>query len=316
MFVSSGTVAILMATFNGERYLAEQIDSIINQTYTDWVLFIRDDGSTDGTVNVIDRYCANYPDKIIRIFDSSEKHGSSANFANLQQFVTNNYDFSLFMFADQDDVWLTNKIELSAKRIHEFNDNQPVLIHTDLKVVDKNLNELDKSYVGYRALRPDFKDINHLLIQNNATGCTMMWNKPLNDIISDSLSIDGIIQHDWWMSLVASGFGKIEFLSEPTILYRQHDRNEIGATKVNSLNFIRKRFLGRKVLKEKLVKSVYQAEVFFSCYGSELDQKNAEVVKAFSNLYNKGKINRVLTIIRYGFYKQGLVQVIGELVLI
>ena len=232
----NNTVAICLATYNGERYLSEQLDSILAQTYQNFHLFIRDDHSKDGTVSILEKYSENHPDKITVINDPNLSGGSSQkNFASILNWVKKQFNFEYFMFSDQDDFWLPNKIQISLEKIRKIEKNfdGPVLIHTDLRVVDKDLKTLGESFFAYRALDPSKHDLRHLLIQNNITGCTMLWNKKLNDIVD--ISSDEVAMHDWWMALVACCFGKIDYVNEPTILYRQHGDNVVGATNVNSI---------------------------------------------------------------------------------
>lgn len=317
MQINETTVAICMATYNGEQYLSEQIESILHQTYRNWVLFIRDDGSGDGTQEIICRYTAAYPEKIFWIDDASLSGGSAQrNFAAVLSWVTRNHGFRYFMFCDQDDVWLDTKIEksLHTLRQQEMHCDQPLLIHTDLKVVDRDLNVLGDSFFGYRALDPGVTDLRHLLVQNNVTGCTMLWNKALNDLLA--LQGETMAMHDWWITLAASAFGKILCLREPTILYRQHGENTVGATRVNSLGFILKRLMGSNHVRKTLQMAVHQAGVFLSCYESRLAKDQISALRTFSDLYSHGKIGRILTICKGSYLKQGWIQIIGELLFI
>lgn len=317
MNITDNTVAICMATYNGAMYVKEQIESIEQQSYTNWILFIRDDNSTDDTGYIIKEKAKKNPEKIMVIEDDHLQGGSSKkNFAEILKWVSHNYDFNYFMFSDQDDYWLPQKVELSlnkVKKVEETYDG-PVLIHTDLKVVDKNLNVIGESFIKYRALDPTTKDINHLLVQNNITGCTMCWNKKLNDILD--ISDDRVAMHDWWMALAATCFGKIEFIKEPTILYRQHGNNVVGATNVNSLSFIIKRLMGNAHVRETLNMSMVQARAFESYYRDELSKNQQTLVKEFSNLETKSKIEKIKTVLKRGYLKQGLVQIIGEIMFI
>ena len=310
-------MAICMATYNGEKYVEEQIDSIGAQSYSDWVLFIRDDNSSDETVRIIRRCIEKYQDKIVLIEDKKLQGGSSKkNFAGILNWVDQNCKFRYFMFSDQDDYWLPTKVETSIKMVKrlEADYDGPVLVHTDLKVVDQNLQILGESFVKYRALNPAIKDINHLLVQNNITGCTMCWNEKLNRIIN--LSDDNVAMHDWWMALVAACFGKIEFISEPTILYRQHGNNVVGATNVNSFSFIIQRLTGHVHVRETLDMSMNQAEAFSEYYKKQLSNEQLTTVQKFASLKSEHKLSKIVTILRKKYLKQGIVQVIGELMFI
>lgn len=317
MVIDNNTIAICMATYNGEAYLAEQIDSILRQTYQNWLLFIRDDGSQDGTTEIIQRYEQQYHDRIVWIEDPSLAGGSSKkNFASILSWVKRNYDFPYFMFADQDDVWLETKIEKSIQLLQEYEtvSKIPLLVHTDLKVVDQDLIVLGESFFQYRALNPNVKDLRHLLIQNNVTGCTMLWNKALNELLN--IEDDAVAMHDWWIALTACCFGKILCLKEPTILYRQHGSNVVGATRVNTLGFILKRLSGSNHVRKTLLMAVEQAAAFRNCYAEQLNSENHRVLRTFSELYTHNKIVRIFTVCREPFLKQGFVQIIGELIFI
>ena len=298
MEISKTSIAICMATYNGEGYISEQIESILAQTYSDWRLFIRDDNSNENTVQMIDEYVGKYPGKIVRINDSSLIGGSSKkNFAAIVKWVKEHYEFNYYAFSDQDDFWLPDKVEKTFTLLKsiEVENGGPVLVHTDLKVVDSNLKELGPSFFEYRALNPDVKDLNHLLIQNNITGCTMMWNKALNDIVT--LDDDAVAMHDWWLTLAACCFGRIECLKEPTILYRQHESNVVGATKVNTPSFIVKRLVGNNHVKETLKLSVLQAHAFVQHYEKTLDEIQKRLIDDFSKLYSMNKIQRIIFVI-------------------
>ena len=317
MHIDKDTIAICMATYNGERYLSEQIDSILAQTYSNWILFIRDDNSKDNTSSIIDEYTIKYPEKILKIEDKSLVGGSSKkNFAAIIEWVKYHYAFNYYAFSDQDDYWLPEKVEktIDVLKKAEGKTIRPVLVHTDLKVADSKLQELGPSFFKYRALNPDVKDLNHLLIQNNITGCTMMWNRSLNDMVT--LDDDAVAMHDWWLTLAACCFGTIKCLQEPTILYRQHDNNVVGATKVNTPSFIIKRLFDNNHVKETLKMSVVQAGAFVHHYEKLLDEIQKSLIENYSKLYSMNKMQRIFYVIKNRHLKQGTVQIIGEVIFI
>lgn len=311
MKINTNTVAICLATYNGEKYLREQLDLIVTQTHEDWILFIRDDELKDNTLYIINEYEKKYSKKIFLIKDDFTAHSSFKNFL----YILNNikkYDFNYFMFCDQDDVWKKDKIHLSFESIKNKND-RPILVHTDLEVVNSNLEILGNSFFKYRALNPNIKEINRLLIQNNVTGCTMMWNKKLNDLID--LNNINIVMHDWWITLVAAIFGEIIFINKPTIMYRQHGNNVVGATKVNSIKFIFNRLMKSNKIKKTMIDLVEQAKELLNSYNIN-DESIKNLIENYSKLYDKNKITRIHKVFKYKFLKQGLIQVIGELIFI
>lgn len=317
MHIDHETIAICMATYNGDSYLREQIESVLNQTNQNWVLFVRDDNSTDSTLQILQQYTSLYQNKIILIEDASLAGGSAKqNFASILSWVSTHYSFSYFMFADQDDVWLDTKVEKSLQfmKDNEADGSIPLLVHTDLTVVDRQLSVLADSFFHYRNLDPHLTDLRRLLVQNNVTGCTMLWNRALNDLLD--LRNQNIVMHDWWITLTACVFGKILCLEEPTILYRQHGSNVVGATRVNSFGFILKRLRSYKQVQSKLKMSVAQAGAFLEHYKASLSQDQADILQQFSSLYHYGKLGRIIRICRGSFLKQGLIQIIGELLLI
>ena len=300
-----------MATYNGAAYLKEQIESILAQTYSNFVLFIRDDGSTDETVQILKEYRENYPERIELIESASNgKKGSKHNFAAILSYVKAEYDFRYFMFSDQDDKWLSDKIEKSMKAMKNSENDAD----NKAGIKDYNLNTLGESFIRYRALNPETKDLSHLLVQNNATGCTMLWNKALNDLIC--MEDDRVAMHDWWFVLAACCFGEIIFVNEATVLYRQHGDNVVGATKVNTPGFIVKRLSGSNHVKDTLHMSVTQAGAFADYYRDRLSDEQTKILVKYADLYNHNKIVRVSTVLKGKYLKQGVVQIIGELMFI
>lgn len=241
-------VAILMATYNGEMYVAEQIESILNQTFSDWVLYIRDDGSTDKTVEILESF-RNKCDKINLVTDDYNNKGAKWNFIHLLEIVDADY----YMFCDQDDIWLPNKIEKSFSslmKIEQF--GIPSLVCCDLRVANQSLSTIYDSFWKYMKLSPK------LLIQrkyaiscNLFTGCTMMFNRAAKEV---SLPVHPtMILHDYWVGLnVIANNGNISVISEPLILYRQHQNNVCGAQPIGkSLSYYINKIIGiNEVIKD------------------------------------------------------------------
>ncbi len=227
-------VAVLMATYNGEKYLEEQLDSILNQTYKDFTIYIQDDGSSDNTVSIINSYAENY-NNIMFINNGLNRLGASLNFMTLLNYVDSEY----YMFADQDDFWLTNKIELSINRLINIESqngkNSPIIVHTDRTYTDQKLNVTQVSEFNPRNRElkdieykvEELKNCNILSIYTIVGGCTMAINKKAKEI---SLPYLNIRMHDATIAMRVAHHEKgiISTIYESTILYRQHESNTCG----------------------------------------------------------------------------------------
>ena len=313
-------IAILLATYNGEHYIKEQIDSILNQTNKNFDLYIRDDNSVDKTKEIIKEYMKLHKNIfLIENYNFIENHGASNNFLNLISFLKTKQSYKYYMFSDQDDVWNENKIEKTLKEMkntERVNGDIPILVHTDLMVVNQKLEILDDSFFNYRCLNSSINKINRLIIQNNVTGCTMMINRLLFDKIPVNKNTIKIAMHDWWITLIACSFGKISFLNESTIKYRQHEKNVVGATKVKSFKFIFNRLFKKNYVKETLNKAIIQAEEFYNVYNKELKTEDKEIILKFISLKSEKKIKKIYIIFKYNYFKQGLIQKIGQILFI
>ncbi len=305
----SKTIDIVMTTFNGCKYIQKQIESILEQTIKDWELFIRDDGSTDDTLRIINEFKKRYSDKIFIINNSFENLGSKRSFGRILETIDSNY----FMFCDQDDIWLPEKMEIALKRMLElegkYGRKVPILIHTDLKVVDEELNIHCDSLSKYQNLKSDkVKTFNRLLVQNIITGSTVMINRALKEI---AIPIpERAIMHDWWFGLVASAFGKVDYINIPTVLYRQHDLSEIGAKRWDLL-FILKGMTSLKDKKISIENTINQAKCFLERYRSELSSNDLEMVKAYAQLNERNFLKKRLLIIKHRFFKIGIIRNLG-----
>ena len=198
-----------------------------------WRIIIRDDGSTDNTINIINRYLELYPERIELVADNLGNIGVCQSYARLIGVS----DAEYIMLADQDDVWLKDKINISIQKMLEYEKRNsklaPALIHTNLRVVDNKLNCINKSFMNYQGLNGNRVHLNQLILQNCITGCTILFNRSLKNFI---LPINNAARiHDWWIAIIASIVGKIIYIDQPTILYRQHSSNTIGAIKKHSL---------------------------------------------------------------------------------
>lgn len=229
-------IAILLATYNSSKYISEQLNSLFAQTYKDWKLYVRDDGSTDNTVAIIKEYVSKYPEKVYLVNDNLGSLKSYHNFVALMKAVSCDY----YMFCDHDDVWLPNKIEISMKEMlaqEKLHKGLPILIHTDMKVVDQNLNVLSDSFWKYSRFLPNHTKFWELVCCNCVNGCTMLFNNKAKEICFKN--VDYCLMHDTLVAQSTSSFGGIiKEIKMSTMLYRQHINNVIGAPDVKRGYFV------------------------------------------------------------------------------
>lgn len=223
-------VSILLATYNSSKYISEQIRSIQDQTYEDWLLYVRDDGSTDNTVELLENIGKR--DSRIKVLASDNLNlGAAKSFMKLLELVDSDY----YMFCDHDDVWLPQKIEKSLNKMLEVERDVkgPIVIHTDLAVVDANLTSINDSYWKAVGIKPKIITMfNMIQVFNCVTGCTMFFNKEVK-LVSLPYN-EASPMHDWWIAIKTKmNNGIIAQVNEPLIKYRQHGRNEVGAKKVD-----------------------------------------------------------------------------------
>lgn len=303
------TVEILLATYNGECYIREQIDSILNQEYSNWIVRVCDDASTDHTYEILSEYRNRFPDKFI--LEKNQKGFGSAklNFFHLIRQSSCDY----VMCCDQDDVWLPNKISLTLQEMkRNEKEDMPVLVHTDLKVVDAKLHVLSESFFQHSNLRKSF-EYRDILIQNHVTGCTMMMNRPLVDLLNMQENYEDILMHDWLAVIVAAGLGKVAFVDCPTMLYRQHAVNSVGAKKYGLALLISK--LKNNSIRKSLIATTGQAAQIAKTYEQEFCKENYELALQYSQIFEKNKIKRSRFYFKNKIWKKGLPRQIWQLIL-
>ncbi len=299
-------VDVLLATCSGERFLAQQIDSILNQTYPFIRIIISDDASEDDTQKIIQEYVGRFPEKILFI-ENQKRLGIKKNFSLLMKISSAPY----VLFSDQDDIWLPQKVEKTLNCIQSMEDkfgSQPFLVHTDLTVVDEHLKVLHNSFWKYVNINPLVNmTFNRLLNQNVVTGCTMMVNRLLVELARPIP--EEAFMHDWWITLVAATLGKIAVLNESTIFYRQHGKNTLGAQKFGSVKNLIVNF---KKLMHKDIRKFQQATFFYHRYHELLEIEHKNNLKLFLNLQRLSWFRKRYAIYKNGFFKQGFLRNIAD----
>lgn len=303
-------IAILMAAYDGELYIGDQIDSILAQTDDRWHLTIQDDGSRDATLAVARMRASDHPGRITVRARSVNSGSAMRNFFELLLST----DAPYAMFADDDDVWLPEKIAVTRDAMttleRRFGPQTPILVHTDLAVTDAHLATLSPSMARSQRLDGGEARLSRLLVQNTVTGCTVMINRALADLVRPPFT--GIAMHDWWLALVASAFGKIGYVASPTVLYRQHGRNAVGASDVRSVRYTLGRLIDADGSTRRLEASYRQAEAFLDHFGSRLSASQLTVVRDYASLPSLAKPARLAMLRRHGFWKNTTVRRLGQ----
>ncbi len=306
---SQPRLVILLSTYNGEKYLNAQLDSLFAQTYSEFLILARDDGSQDASKKILGDYADRAPERIKIVSDESANLGASGSFAWLMRYALEHkaalgVDSLYLMFCDQDDVWHEDKITrqmnvmLATEAEHgaELRGITPVLVHSDLAVVDENLYTIAESMARYQGLDAERNSFANLLISNLVTGCTALCNEAL---ARRAMPIaDEAIMHDWWLALVAAAFGKIVYLDSPLVQYRQHGRNAIGAKEQPAYR-MKTLAYWQKILEQKtnphLLEVAQQARAFQQHFAEDLPVKQRRVLRYTAALaVRNGFLQRVI----------------------
>lgn len=296
-------ISVILCSYNGEKYIEEQLDSLKKQSVFINEYIICDDNSLDNTCDIIENYIEKNPELNIKLFRNSKNKGVIKNF----EFGLKQASGDYIAFCDQDDVWLPNKIELSLDKIKEMEEiygkNIPLLVHTDLIVVDENLDIISQSFFKQEGLNV-YKDENvlkALFLQNNLVGCTMLFNK-----IAKNLSLpfpEHIIMHDYWLGLVVACKGKIEFINQETIKYRQHKENVVGAKTYISKNSLKKIF-NKDYLNKSINSVIIQNKELVNYKSGSLVKNNNWFIEALKAI-EKNNISRM---IKLRIHKHGILR--------
>ena len=305
------STCILLASYNGENFIEEQILSIINQSFQNWRLIIRDDGSTDHTKNIIKRY-KNIDKRINIIEDSNKNIGPSLNFGTLLKFAYKK-GFEIFFFCDQDDIWSKDKLAIQLGLIsrleQSYGKDIPIMVYSDLVVIDNNLRLIDKSFMHYQGLAKEDKRLTNLLLtQNIVTGCATAINRKLASIALPFPS--DILMHDWWLALCCSLNGIVEFISKPLVFYRQHDNNKVGAKRLKDLiNPFKTSLIDRwKAGTDHFIGTTIQANNLLNMIDKnkiECDQIKINAIKNYSIIRSIPSLKRLIIAKKNRFYRQG-----------
>ncbi len=299
----AATIAICLATRNGARFLAEQLNSIAMQSYGNWHLYVRDDCSSDETQNILDDFARDHPDRVTLISDDLGPLGASGNFDRLMGLVREPY----VAFSDQDDIWYPDRLSrtLAEMRHAEAQNGSsvPVMVHADRRVIDANRREIAPSYWSSRDIRPrDMRPESHLAFCV-AAGSTMLINRPLLDRVHPVPKTARM--YDTWIELVAQNFGVVVPLDVPLLEFRRHGGNASGSAIDGDSPAARRmpvrvlRFLQHLERQQRIWDGYFeQAAAFQSRYGDVLSARSARRLKIFLSLRQQHLPGRLAALLR------------------
>jgi glycosyltransferase involved in cell wall biosynthesis len=304
------SIDILMATWNGEGYIEEQLASLFSQSFQDFRLSIRDDGSDDATLHIVEQYKARYSDRVV-VRKNSSRQGPCRTFSLLAQESSAPY----VAFCDQDDVWRPDKLELSISAMKAIEGEQgsgaPILVFSDMAIVDDKLEVIAPSLWKLGHINPDRASLGAMLVQNLVTGCTVLANRSL--ISKGSPIPQGATMHDTWLGLIAVVFGTLHPLHETTVQYRQHGGNAVGAGRGWRAGNLLKRLRHDQPFKDRIEASRKQAEAFAGRYCEELSDEQKSTLSVWSQSRDLPAIIRQLTLHRKGLRGTSLFNHLGFL---
>lgn len=305
-------VEILLATYNSSGFLREQLDSLLAQDTDDILITVRDGGSSDDTAGIINEYM-NRAEGRIR-FLGSRRSDALGNFAALLEEARE----ELMMFCDHDDVWMPDKVSrtlaLYERTAAGCPPGTPIMVFTDSVVADAEMKPLADSMMACQKLDPRHMTFPKLLVQNVPSGNTMLFNRALRN---RALPIPRTaVMHDHWMTLVAERFGRIAYLDEPTLLYRQHGGNVYGATAYGIGSFMKRLAGGRAKIRARFQQNIDQGTAFLERYRDELDPETVELLEQASEFRRMGFWARRKFLLKYGVLKTGFWRNAGMFALI
>jgi glycosyltransferase involved in cell wall biosynthesis len=282
-----------MGTFRGERFLAQQLESIKAQSYTDWMLWASDDRSTDGTVGILKSYQAAWGEDRLRI-RSGPAQGFRANFLSLACDASIQADY--YAFADQDDLWDADKMAAAIGWLEAIPAKTPALYCARTRLIDA-----DNQTIGFAPLFPEPFAFGNALVQSGAGGNTMVFNAAARALLVEA-GADVIVQtHDWWAYMLVSGCGgKVYYDTNPRVGYRQHGRNLVGSNTSWAGRFRR----ARRVLKGQFKTMNDRNIAALQRMRHRLSPENLSVLDGFARARRAWLIPRLLEVRRSGVYCQ------------
>lgn len=301
--IKPSKIAILLASFRGEKFISTQLDSLNSQSLTDWKVWISDDGSDDGTREILLKYASDWGDNRISITDGP-KQGYVSNFLSL--LCNPRISAEYFAFCDQDDVWQPEKLSHALKWLESVPETIPALYCSRTRLIDEAGNDIGFS-PRYRR-PPGFANA---LVQNIASGNTMVMNQAARSLLQKAGEDLKVVYHDWWAYILVSGAGgRVFYDKNPAVLYRQHSENMIGST----VNIVSRVFRVRLLLKGRFRDWGDLNTEALDSVRDILTPENRLVFESYKSARKQSFFNRIQGVYRSGVYRQTVLGNIGFLV--
>jgi glycosyltransferase involved in cell wall biosynthesis len=299
-------ITVLLATWQGERFLEEQLQSLRDQTGPPVTILARDDASADGTRAILERWAQRYPGWLDIVADDGVRRGATGNFTALLAACTTPYA----LFCDQDDRWHTDKVARSWAQMQAMEDRHgaatPLLVHGDAQLIDDQARPLSGSLAQAQHHRlEDASRPERMVMHNYVTGCTTMFNRALMDL---ALPIPAsALWHDWWMGLLACLCGKVEHLPGMLLDYRQHGANALGAGTMRWSALFR-RFPNPGAIRTRMRRVALQAGAARERCGNRLDERKNRLLESCAQLPDKGWMARRTSVMGQGMWMPGIIR--------
>ena len=304
-------VSVLLAAYNGERFLPAQLASLQAQSHADFRVLWRDDGSFDGTAALL-RAVSQADGRFIAAQAQQTHLGAIGSFLTLMQ----QDDAPYSALCDQDDVWHADKLArcLAAMQAAEaqYGADTPLLVHHDCRVVDADGAMLHGSFFRHQGWDGSACALPRLLVQNNVTGCTCLMNAALRRLVAEHARADALFMHDWFIALTAAAFGQIVFVDEPLLDYRQHGTNVMGASRTGLLQRGMKALSAPERARERIALTYRHARMFREACGDALPAEARAVIDGYLAIEGLPKLQRIAALCRGGYLMQNRITRAGQ----
>jgi glycosyltransferase involved in cell wall biosynthesis len=306
------TCDVILAVFNGQAYLPQMLDSLLSQTTRDFNVLVRDDGSRDGSLEILENYRGRF-DGRLSVIPGESSGSATANFAILMRETKADY----VLLADQDDVWKPEKVELTLRSLKaaeaEYGKSTPIYFATDIAVVNKDLELISDSYWKWKRLRPDMmSELSRSLICVPIQGMASGMNRALIDL-SNPVA-EKAISHDWWAQLIAAAMGRVICDPSVTALYRVHGGNASVPKKVGVIPYL-KLGLDASFLRRGLGRRIEQANALADAYAGRMPPDKLKIIQRFTRLQSKSFLKRRLTLVSGNYLYHDWVRNVATFVL-